>query len=198
MTAITNKLSLFLFMKVLLATPTYSGKAYCFGRWINAVSRITYQPLQVCVVDNSDNLNYMADWQHLVPMVHLHLPGETPDRKIALSMEYIRTELFLANNFDYWLSIEQDVICPSHVVDIMLRQVEGVDFAATPYRHRKEDRMIRGCFGCSIFNRRIAEVSFKDAPSDSHTDVWWREKVMGKYRLNDVPEHLLRLEHLDN
>lgn len=185
-------------MKVLLATPTFSGKSYCFERWINAVSRITYQPLQVCVVDNSDSLNYIASWQHRIPMVHLDLAGETPDRRIALSMEYIRTELFLANKIDFWLDIEVDVLPPPHVVDVMLRQAEGVDFAAAPYRHRKEDRMIRGCFGCSIFSRRIAEVSFKDAPSDRHTDVWWRERVMGKYRLNDVPEHLLRLEHLDS
>lgn len=188
----------FVFMtKVLLASPQHESKAYCFGRWINAISRITYQPLQVLVIDNSDSLNFMAEWQHQVPMDHLHLPEKTSDSRIALTMEAIRLR-FLESDCSFWLNVESDIIVPPHAVDMMLRQIEGVDFVAAPYKHRKENRLIRGCFGCSMFNRRIAEVSFKDAPSDSHTDTFWRERVIGKYRLKDMPDHLMQLEHLDS
>ena len=182
---------------ILIACPVYDGKEYAFARWWKAISHITYQPVNVLVIDNSDTLDFYSKWRDKVPMEHLDLRGETGDRKIALSMDYIR-ELFLArNNYQAYLNVEADILVPPTVVDIMLRQIQGVDFAAAPYPHRTEQRMIHGCFGCSMFNRRIAEVSFADAPADSHTDTFWRNKVLGRYRINDMPEYLLPLEHLN-
>lgn len=187
----------FLFMDtVLIAAPTFSGKEYCMERWLNAVGDISYRPIDVLLVDNSDTLDFYNRWKDLVPMVHLDL-DETPDRRIALSMEYIRKKFLARKKTSWWLNIEVDVLVPSYVVDVMLYHAQGVDFVAAPYRHRTEDRWIDGCFGCSMFSRKIAEIGFADAPKDSHTDSYWRNLVLGKYRLNDLPHHILPLEHVN-
>ncbi len=181
---------------VLIAAPTYSGKEYCFARWLQAINRLNYSDYSVFVVDNSDTLDFYNTWSGRVPMVHLDLKDETPDRRIALSMEYIR-EQFLASKFSWWLNVETDILIPPTAISTMLHYANGMDMVAAPYLHRTEDRWIDGCFGCTMFSRKIAEVSFADAPKDSHTDMFWREKVDGKYRISEMPRHVLQLEHLN-
>jgi hypothetical protein len=181
-------------MKVLLACTTYDGKSYCTERYLTAVSRLNYKTDKL-VVDTSDGADFFQRWHDQIPMVRIDVKGETPDRKIALGMEHIR-KYFLAGDWDFWLCLEQDIIAPPHTLDLMLSYSRGVDFLAAPYKHRTEDRMIEMCFGCSLFSRRAAEISFADAPSDSHTDVFWVQKLTG-LRATGLAPHLLKLVHLN-
>ena len=152
-------------------------------------------PTDKLVVDTSDGTDYFELLKSQINAVHIDVSGETPDRKIALAMEYIRLE-FLKGDWEFWLNLEADIIAPPHTLDMMLSFARGVDFLAAPYKHRTEDRMIEMCFGCSLFSRRAAEVSFADAPSDSHTDVFWVQKLTG-LRATGLPPHLLKLQHLN-
>ena len=154
-------------------------------------------PTDKLVVDTSDGTDYFELLKSQINTVHIDVSGETPDRKIALAMEYIRLE-FLKGDWEFWLNLEADIIAPPHTLDMMLSFARGVDFLAAPYPHRiKQDWLVEMCFGCSLFSRRAAEVSFADAPSDSHTDVFWVQKLTG-LRATGLPPHLLKLEHLNS
>lgn len=184
--------------KILIACPVYDGKEYSMTRWLNAIRFLDYPSYSVLMVDTSNGTDFFERWRKQVAMAHLELATETtPDSRVAMGMEAIR-KAFLVGDWQIWLNIEADVIVPPHTIRMMLPYMRGVDFLAAPYPHRREPRMIEGCFGCTMFSRNIAHgLSFEDAPTDSHTDMWFRAKTAG-YRVSNLPSHLLKLVHLDN
>ncbi len=183
-------------MTVLIGCPVYEGKAYSFPRWVEAIRRLTYTDATVLVADNSSTTAFWEKWHTQVPMVHLDLDlDEPPNRKIALSMEYLR-ETLLESKMEWWFNVEADVIVPPETLDFMLAKAKGIDWLSLPYPSRTEDRMLWNSFGCSLFSRHMMEhESFKDAPEHPTTDGWFYNKIEHRYRFKKlesalVPVHL--------
>ena len=181
-------------MKVLIATPNYSGKEYCFQKWIDCVNRISHTPKQVLVVDNTKNLDFFEKWRMKVPMEHIDLGDEPPNRRIALSMEVIRTR-FLESDYDRWFSLESDCLVPDYALSYMLANANGFDFVTLPYPSRTQPGVIlERSFGVTLFSRSMMErVSFKDAPADQTTDSFLWGQGRWKWR---CLKSAIRVEHL--
>lgn len=180
---------------VLVATPTYSKKAYSLRRWINAVNRITVLH-ETLLVDTSDTEEFYDEWNAQVRMMHLDTANEPPNRKIALGMEYIRLYA-LSKNIEWWFSLESDVIPQAGTLEYMLSQAEGFDFVTVPYKSRTQPGVIlERSFGCTLFSKHMLErFTFSGAPADITTDahVWG----LGTWKWRCLRTALC-VEHLSN
>jgi hypothetical protein len=177
------------YRNVLIATPTYAGKEYCFQRWIDCVHRLPAKPL---VVDNSRRLEYFEKWRSRVNMVHIDLGDEPSHRRIALSMEYIR-KYVLAHDYQWWFSLESDNLVPSYTLQFMLAQSD-TEWITLPYPSRTTGQMLDRSFGCCLFSRSLlARVDFSEAPVDASTDGWFANAFQPKLKILHsaiVPEHI--------
>lgn len=164
-------------------------------RWLRCVDQLTYKDVEVLMVDNSPNWDFYHRWKNKVPMVHLELPENTSsNRRIALSMEYIR-KVFLEGNYEWWLNLESDVIVPPYTIEFMLPYAKAHDWVAMSYPNRNQKTWICGCFGCTLFSREIAKMSFEDAPDEECTDSWYEWKARD-YKRYIFPMDVLKTEHL--
>jgi hypothetical protein len=124
---------LFNMVRVLVGCPTYDGKAYCLHEYLAGLRSLTYPDLFFMIVDNSEKQGYHA--QILRAAESAFLPGSftivkdkfaahAKDRIIA-SRNLIR-EYALKENFDFFLSLEQDVIPPPDVVERLVAHDKDV------------------------------------------------------------------------
>ncbi|MBN1644751.1 hypothetical protein JW851_01755 [Candidatus Woesearchaeota archaeon] len=111
--------------KILVGCPTYDGKNYCFDAYIKALKELTYPEFDILLVDNSPSEQYFKKIQEAGINVIKDLPRARPHDSIVQSRNIIR-ERFLKGNYDYLLSLEQDVIPPENVIEKLLRHNKKV------------------------------------------------------------------------
>lgn len=170
-------------IRVLIACPNYEGKEYSFQKWIDTVNKLEWSNKEVLVVDNSTTVDFYNRWKDKVSMIHLDLPNENGNRRIAISMDYIRT-YFLKGDFDYWFNLESDIIVPSHTLKYFMN-LGHYDWYEHHYPYRNRDsndpawRPVLSGFGCTIFSKYLMEGNdFEGAPEISTTDgYFWNKKV---------------------
>lgn len=103
--------------KVLVATTIYEGKDYVFDLFYNNLKKLDYDNYDILIVDNSRTKKYYSKLKRKgVPVVHVNR-GLNSRVAHAKSLNKIR-EVFLKGDYDYWLSVESDLIPP---VDIIQR-----------------------------------------------------------------------------
>lgn len=189
---------MFDYPKVLIACPNHYFKEYAFAQWIEAVNNIDYPNKEVLVADNSNNMEFFDRWKDKVPMVHLEM-NEGPNRRIALSMEYLRKH-FINGDARWWFNLESDIIPDPSVLNVMLEYGKGCDWISHYYPDRTDPLNITNGFGCNIFSRKLMEnESFSEAPEETTTDGWfWHGKVKNnfKYKMTEG-WHLFGIQHLD-
>lgn len=177
--------------RVLIACPTFDGKAYAFPLWLDAVRQF---PCETLVVDNSETLDFFYQWKYQVPLLHLDVGDEPPNRRIALSMEHIR-QYFLAGEWDWWWDIESDVI-PSFYLWDFVQPYLARDYLWMTVPYPKRDEMLERSFGCTFFSRRVLkQIDFGEAPSEQTTDGWFVAHVGTPHVLRTAltPQHLERV-----
>lgn len=187
--------------RVLVACPTHSIKKYSLPRWIEAVGAFTYHPREALLVDNSPNMMLWWEFRDQTNVVHMHIDG-TPHHRIAESMEHIR-QYMLRARFDYWLSLECDVIAPPDTIETMLewQRTEPADWWCMPAPGRNNaEHLFTNNFMCSLFTRDLCEkVSFAEAPDNRTTDGWFMRSFLDRGFVSaSKPPRLLDLEHLAN
>jgi hypothetical protein len=117
--------------KVLVGCPTSNHKAYCLDKYLEVLQGLTYADYDVLLVDNSEGEEYSKTIkQKGVPVVKAtHFP--TARERIVVSRNLLRKEV-LEKGYDYFLSLEQDVIPPKDVIERLLQHdkkvVSGVYF----------------------------------------------------------------------
>lgn len=182
--------------KVLVGCPTYKGKEYAFARWIKCVSEISHTPKQVLVIDNTNGLEFFEKWRSKIPMEHIDLGNELPNRRIALSMEVLRTR-FLESDYDWWFSLESDCLVPDYALSYMLANANGFDFVTLPYESRTQPGVIlERSFGATLFSRSMMErTSFEDAPGEITTDAFVYGQARWSYRCLRSAIHVEHLKY---
>jgi len=105
--------------KILIACPTYQGKEYCLDKYINALKSLTYQNKDILFVDNSKTHDYFNKIKSKGFAVIKDKPLKKPHDSIVQSRNLLRKE-FLKKDYDYFLSLEQDVIPPKDIVEKLL------------------------------------------------------------------------------
>ncbi len=116
--------------KVLVGIVTYEGKDYCWDLFFNNLLNLEYPNLEFLIVDNSSSSKYYKELSKRVKKYE-NFSVARVDRGIssreaqANSLNYIR-DYFLANDFDYFMSIESDLIPPVDIVQRLMSHGKDV------------------------------------------------------------------------
>lgn len=101
--------------KILVACPTYKGKDYIIDKWVEAIKQIEYPNFDYLIVDNSHTNSYSKT---LIKQGYncVHVPrGRNSRDALSNAQNYIR-EKVLVEGYDYWLSVESDLIPPKDIL----------------------------------------------------------------------------------
>lgn len=106
--------------KILIGTPTYSGKFYCLSEWADRVQRIaSVADAEVLVVDNSADKEYADRITQLGLAAHHESPAQTPQATLLSSRRRIFDHA-VTQGYDYLLMLEQDLFPPENVIERLL------------------------------------------------------------------------------
>ena len=106
-------------MKILVGCPTSEHKAYCLKEYLEGVKNIEHE-IHFVLVDNSENEDYYNKLKSLGVSVIRGKYLETARDRVIDSRNILR-KYFLDNNYDYFLSLEQDVVPPKDVIEKLLK-----------------------------------------------------------------------------
>lgn len=188
--------------KILLGTPIHECKDYCMERWLKSVLKLDY-PFDLLLVDNSDNPRYVdrvRKYCHKLGMTnfqikHVKVARDSPlDEKLAVSREIIRQEV-LKKNYDYWCSLECDVIVPSDALTKLINLIDNYWMVSHSYPSRGNPLETNAEFGFSLTSRKcLKKLGFLNQygyidpliPNSYHgNDVWFIKRIgrenQGKY-----------------
>ncbi len=117
--------------KILIGCPTFDRYIYCLKEYLTAIKTLNYENYDILLVDNSMDNNYYDKLKSLGLNVIKDVYKETARDRIVSSRNILR-QYALDNNYDYLLSLEQDVIPPNDVIEKLLSHnkkiVSGVYF----------------------------------------------------------------------
>src|SRR3989338_6269245 len=117
--------------KVLVGCPTSDYHKYCLSDYKESVKNLSYNNYSVVLVDNSYDKDYYKNLEDSQTRVIKCTYSESARDRIVRSRNILR-DIALNENYDYFLSLEQDVIPPNDVIEKLLRHkkdiVSGVYF----------------------------------------------------------------------
>ena len=118
--------------RVLVGCPTSYHKEYALEKYIESVKSLSYGNFDFILVDNSEGDNYYNKINKLLVKVIKGPYFEGARDRIVASRNILR-KYALDNGYDYFLSLEQDVIPPKDIIERLLKHdkdiVSGVYFA---------------------------------------------------------------------
>ncbi len=113
-----------------MGCPTYEGKAYCLSQYLEGVRRLTYPGLSFLLVDNSRTDAY----SHHLAALHIpvkKIPFTSDPRDRVTDSRNVLREVVLTGGYDYFFSLEQDIVPEPAIIEKML--AHGKDIVAAPY-----------------------------------------------------------------
>ncbi len=118
-------------MKVLVGCPTAEQYEYCIDEYLKRIREFVLKNFDMLLVDNSKDDRYMQSLQQRgVQVIKAEHIKDVRERIVA-SRNILREQV-LRNGYDYFLSLEQDVIPPKDVIPRLLSHnkkiVSGVYF----------------------------------------------------------------------
>lgn len=130
--------------KVLVGSPTAAPYIYCLPDWASRVKELTYKNQTAVLVDNSESIPYTKTIESL-GITAIKDPEFIKDSRLRLPhSRNILRQMVLDQGYDYFLSLEQDVIPPVDVIERLLRHkkdiISGVyyKYFELAYRHKGE------------------------------------------------------------
>lgn len=119
-------------VKILVGCPTSDYKGYCLKEYIDSVKTLDYRDYDILIADNSESDEYAEKIKESGIKVIKMPYHENARQRIIASRNKIRKE-FLKGDYDYFLSLEQDVIPPRDIIQRLLSHdkqvVAGLYFA---------------------------------------------------------------------
>lgn len=107
--------------RILIGCPTFEGMSYCIEHYLKAVKELTYKNFELVLVDNSKTRDY---YRHLTEkgLKVLRLANVSEDKmQNVIDSRNVLKEFALQENFDYFFSLEQDVIPPKDAIESLLK-----------------------------------------------------------------------------
>jgi len=106
--------------KILLFCPVSNYKDYIIWDWIRHIKKLTYQNLDILLIDNSDNkLFAQRIAAEGIDCINAHKQGENIASKMLVCYKIFH-HWFLENKYDYWFSLECDVFPPLNIIEWLL------------------------------------------------------------------------------
>jgi len=106
--------------KVLVGCPVSDFHEYCTKEYVHAIKNLTYKNYDPLLVDNSQDDKFFNSIKDQVACIRSEY-SDSPYERVIRCRNILR-EKALKEGYDYFLSLEQDVIPPSNVIEMMLRQ----------------------------------------------------------------------------
>lgn len=123
--------------KILIGCPTYEGYRYCIDEYLNRIKELLYKNFDLILVDNSGSDGFYNELKSKDINVLKGIYHEDVKKRIAESRNILR-EKFLEGNYEYFLSLEQDVIPSKDILNRLLRHnkdlITGVYFKYYPVK----------------------------------------------------------------
>ncbi len=111
--------------KILVGCPTSDYHEYALKEYAEAVKNLTYKDYDILLVDNSKDDSYLKKLKVAeLPVVKGPWHEEAKER-IVNSRNILRQKV-IDDNYDYFLSLEQDVIPPEDFIEKILRHKKRV------------------------------------------------------------------------
>ena len=126
--------------KVLVGCPTSFHKEHSLKEYSESIKNLSYDNYDILLVDNSPDDNYLKKIKSFGLKVKKGPYFESARERIVFSRNILKDEAI--KNYDYFLSLEQDVIPPKDIIERMLKwnkkAITGVYFAVNFYqgKHR--------------------------------------------------------------
>ncbi len=139
--------------KVLVGCPTSEHKSYALERYAEGLKSLTYDNFDILIVDNSKTDDYFKKIKELdLPVVKG--PYNKSARQRIIDSRNILRQKVLDKKYDYFFSLEQDVIPPKDVIQRLLshdkkitsgvyftyQTDKGVSVGLTPVLRKKADK----------------------------------------------------------
>ena len=116
-----------------MGCPTSDYKKYCLKEYVDSINNLTYTNYDILLVDNSEDSAYFDLIESFnVPVKRIRYEERARDR-IVKSRNLLIKELI--NGYDYFLSLEQDVIPPKDVIERLLQHDKKVVAGVYPLIH---------------------------------------------------------------
>src|SRR3989344_9600764 len=107
--------------KILVACPTYEGMAYCLDKFIERINSLTYPDYDILIVDNSKTNDY---YNRLSSINRIKVIKDNfTDKNAKIIIVHSRNLIIdyaLENNYDFILMMDQDVIPPNDIIELLL------------------------------------------------------------------------------
>src|SRR3990167_4198770 len=121
--------------KILIGVPTHEVMENSLNEFIESLKKFSYENFEVCIEDNSPSMDYFEklqkiadEWNNAKPqkfsVIHSQ-PLPKARERIINAMNIFRKK-FLDEGFDYFFSLEQDVIPPTNVLETLLSRKEKI------------------------------------------------------------------------
>ena len=111
--------------KVLIACPTWEQKGYILERYLERINELTYPNFELLMVDNSKTDDYAYIIKEMGVKVRRIKWIKSSRQRLAAVRNYMRN-YFLTGDYDYFFSLEQDIIPPKDVIEQLLAHKKKV------------------------------------------------------------------------
>lgn len=120
-----------IYLKVLVGCPVSDFHEYSTKQYIEAIKKLTYSNYDVVLADNSKNGEFYKKLKtHGLNVIRMPY-SDSAKIRIVDSRNALR-DIVLDKNYDYFLSLEQDVIPPFNIIEKLIQHrkdaVSGVYF----------------------------------------------------------------------
>ena len=111
--------------KVLVGCPTYWGKGYCLREYSERVKKLSYTNYDLWLVDNSPDELYLEKIKK-EGINAIKGPWNEDARDRIIASRNILREKALKEGYDYFLSLEQDILPPENVIERLLQHEKDI------------------------------------------------------------------------
>lgn len=166
-------------VKILVGCPTADPYRYCTQQWIDTVKSLSYKGFDIILIDNSASKDYFNEFSKQVPMIKTERM-ENLRELIARDRNLIR-EKVLKENYDYFLSLEIDVIPPKDLIEKLLSHkkdiVSGVYYKDYDVNITKAGKLVRKAktilplLWKSVDKENVSQLTTKDVEDSKLLEV---------------------------
>lgn len=187
--------------KILVGCPTSNHYEYCLKDYIEGVKALTYDNFDFLIVDNSKDDDYAKKISEMGVEV-LRTPWRDKARDRIVESRNVFRDKVINEGYDYFLSLEQDVIPPVDVIERLLSH--NLKIVTAVYFHYKKEFG----YGAPVLTpvlftdgglgwNKIRFMRFEDVDKDGLIEVagcgvgcvLMRRDVLERVRFRYDPEH---------
>src|SRR3989344_8026379 len=111
--------------KILVGCPTYEGYNYCLKEYAEQANSLTYTNYDVTLADNSPGKDYAETIKKHGLGVIKGPYSDNVYKRIVESRNLLRQKA-IDEDYDYFLSLEQDVIPPKDIIERLMKHGKDI------------------------------------------------------------------------